>query len=117
MPRPTADGMRASDIDIARENLAGGLLDLQASGDLGPETTSGGGRSARGTATGPCGTSSRAPRTLLDDRHLIDRRIRRLNDLGFDVDELLVEHDPEAYRLRVRPVLVRRDITPGSYGE
>ncbi|HKX70822.1 MAG TPA: DUF4032 domain-containing protein, partial [Acidimicrobiales bacterium] len=33
-------------------------------------------------------------------------RIRRLNELGFDVGELLVEHDPEGARLRVRPVVV-----------
>src|SRR5918996_3615888 len=101
------DGLRATDIEIARENVAGGLFDLQASGDLAPdvdvldlvdqleqryavlwhELT---------------GTEELA----VDDRHLIDRRIRRLNRLGFDVGELLVEHDPEGDRLRVRPVLV-----------
>src|ERR671918_1333888 len=101
------DGLRATDIEIARENVAGGLFDLQASGDLAPdvdlldlvdqleqryavlwhELT---------------GTEELA----VDDRHLIDRRIRRLNGLGFDVGELLVEHDPEGDRLRVRPVLV-----------
>ena len=29
----------------------------------------------------------------LRDRHLIDGRLRRLNDLGFDVGELIVEHE------------------------
>jgi Domain of unknown function (DUF4032) len=101
------DGMRASDIDIARENIAGGLLDLQASGDLGAEIDvldvadqlENRYHALWDELTG-------AEELSLDDRHLIDRRLRRLNELGFDVDELLVEHDPEGYRLRVRPVLV-----------
>jgi hypothetical protein len=101
------DGMRANDIDIARENIAGGLLDLQASGDLGAEIDvldvadqfEDRYHALWDELTG-------AEELSLDDRHLIDRRIRRLNGLGFDVDELLVEHDPEGYRLRVRPVLV-----------
>jgi hypothetical protein len=101
------DGMRASDIDIARENVAGGLLDLQASGDLGPEIDvvevadqlEDRYRALWDELTG-------TEELSLDDRHLIDRRIRRLNELGFDVDELLVEHDPDGSRLRVRPVLV-----------
>jgi hypothetical protein len=101
------DGMRANDIDIARENIAGGLFDLQASGDLGAEIDvvdvadqlEDRYRALWDELTGTDELS-------LDDRHRIDRRIRRLNELGFDVDELLVEHDPEGYRLRVRPVLV-----------
>jgi hypothetical protein len=101
------DGMRSNDIDIARENIAGGLLDLQASGDLGTEIDvvdvadqlEDRYRALWDELTG-------TEELSLDDRHLIDRRIRRLNEVGFDVDELLVEHDPEGYRLRVRPVLV-----------
>jgi hypothetical protein len=101
------DGMRANDIDIARENIAGGLFDLQASGDVGAEIDVLGVADQledryRALWDELTGTEELS----LDDRHLIDRRIRRLNELGFDVDELLVEHDPEGYRLRVRPVLV-----------
>jgi hypothetical protein len=101
------DGMRANDIDIARENIAGGLFDLQANGDLGAEIDvldvadqlENRYQALWDELTG-------TEELSLDDRHLIDRRIRRLNELGFDVDELLVEHDAEGYRLRVRPVLV-----------
>ena len=102
-----SDGMRASDVDIARENVAGGLLDLQASGDLGPEidvVEVADQLEDRYQALWDELTGTEE--LSLDDRHLIDRRIRRLNELGFDVDELLVEHDPEGSRLRVRPVLV-----------
>jgi hypothetical protein len=102
-----SDGMRASDIEIARENVAGGLLDLQASGDLGPQidvVEIADQLEDRYRALWDELTA--AEELSLDDRHLIDRRIRRLNELGFDVDELLVEHDPEGSRLRVRPVVV-----------
>jgi hypothetical protein len=40
------------------------------------------------------------------ERHLIDRRLRRLNELGFDVAELVVEQDASRSWLRVRPALV-----------
>ena len=40
------------------------------------------------------------------ERHLIDQRIRRINEMGFDVDELVVERDPLGDRLRVIPALV-----------
>jgi hypothetical protein len=101
------DGMRANDIEIARENVAGGLLDLQASGDLAPDVdvfelanlVEERYRALWDELTG-------AEELSLDDRHLIDRRIRQLNELGFDVGELLVEHDAAGSRLRVQPALV-----------
>jgi hypothetical protein len=42
----------------------------------------------------------------IGERHLIEGRIRRLNELGFDVDELIVEQEAGADRLRVTPALV-----------
>ena len=42
----------------------------------------------------------------MGERHLIEGRIRRLNDLGFDVGELIVEQEAGADRLRVTPALV-----------
>jgi hypothetical protein len=101
------DGMRASDIDIARENVVGGLLDLQAAGDLGPEIdVVGVADQLEERYVALWDELTGTEELALDDRHLIDRRIRRLNDLGFDVDELVVEHDPDGLRLRVRPALV-----------
>src|SRR5690606_9887351 len=47
-----------------------------------------------------------AERVSADDRHAIERRIRRLHDLGFDVGELHIEHDPDDTTLQVRPALV-----------
>jgi hypothetical protein len=40
------------------------------------------------------------------DRHAIDRRLRRLNELGFDVEELQIEEDSNGEQLRVRTAVV-----------
>ena len=101
------DGLRSADVEMARENVLGGLLDLQASGRLSEEVDvvdfadSLHDRYTRLweelTGTSEIGTA---------DRHLIEQRLRRLNELGFDAGELLVEHDPAGDRLRVTPTLV-----------
>jgi hypothetical protein len=104
---PLPDGLREADIDIARENIAGGLLDLQARGRLAPdidvfalvELLEERYWLLWNELTGTEESSA-------DDQHLIERRIRRLNELGFDVGELIVEHDTGESRLRVRPALV-----------
>jgi len=42
----------------------------------------------------------------MGERHLIEGRIRRLNELGFDVAELIVEREAGEDRMRVTPTLV-----------
>lgn len=105
-----SDGLRHSDVELARENVAGGLLDLHAEGRLEIEAD----------VAGLADALEERYRLLWDEltgthevdageRHLIDRRIRRLNELGFDVGELVVERDSSgggAARLRVTPVLL-----------
>jgi hypothetical protein len=102
-----ADGMRQSDVDLARENVAGGLLDLAAEELLSPEVD----------VFALADLLEERYRLLWDeltgslevsggDRHMIDRRIRRLNELGFDVGELSIERDAAVDRLRVTPTLV-----------
>lgn len=86
-------GQRAYDLDLARVNISGELLDLEASGALHPAvdpTEIGAGICARyeslwreltRTSVYPAGKY-----------HYIERRIRQLNDLGFDVAEMQIEH-------------------------
>ena len=80
------DGQRRLDLDIAYENVAGGLLDLQAAGrlvaDVDPFTV------AENIETryealwhGVTGTEEFAP----DETWRVEQRVRRLHDLGFDV--------------------------------
>ncbi|MEX2294397.1 MAG: DUF4032 domain-containing protein [Acidimicrobiales bacterium] len=106
-PAPLGDGLRAHDIEIAVENVAGGLLDLQAGGllrnDLDPLEL------VTDLQTRYDALWSELTRTdELDsgDRHRIEDRIRRLNELGFDVEELAVEATAGGARLRIRPVVV-----------
>jgi hypothetical protein len=105
--RPLPVGMRQVDLDLARENFAGGLFDLEAEGSLSPDVDI---LSLAdlieerytllwGELTGTLEVDMR-------ERHLIDGRIRRLNELGFDVGELVVEREPGGDRLRVTPALV-----------
>ncbi len=101
------DGLREHELELARENFAGGLMDLSAEGKLSGEVD----------VVQLVNLLSERYRLLWDEltgvteidareRHLIDHRIRRLNELGFDVDELVVERDPAGDRLRVIPALV-----------
>ncbi|MDQ4068942.1 MAG: DUF4032 domain-containing protein, partial [Actinomycetota bacterium] len=105
--RPLPKGMRQADVDVARENVAGGLLDLEAQGRLSPdvdvmelvdllEERYG---LLWDELTGSLEVDAR-------DRHLIEGHIRRLNEMGFDVGELIVEHEAGGHRLRVTPALL-----------
>lgn len=101
--KPLSERMRSVDLDLAKENIAGGMMDLAAEGRL------------SGTVDLELLNQLSSRYTLLwneltgtqeidaADKHLIDRRIRRINELGFDVGELVVE---TGERLRVIPTLV-----------
>lgn len=100
-----SDAQRRYDIEIARENVFGGLLDLQAQGRVPAEID-------------PIQISEELERRYdelwdeltrveefpLDERWRIDQRLRHINDLGFDVDEMTISTD--GTELRVRPVLL-----------
>ena len=105
--RPLPSGMRAADVELARENVAGGLLDLEAAGRLSPDVD----------VLALADLLEERYRLLWDEltaslevdageRHLIEGRIRRLNELGFDVGELIVDRVAGEDRLRVTPTLV-----------
>ena len=105
--RPVPDGMRLADVEIARENVVGGLLDLQAEGRLPAEVDPvdfADLLEERYTELWDELTGTHE--VAADDRHVIEGRLRRLNDLGFDVGELVVEQTPDQPRLRITPALV-----------
>jgi hypothetical protein len=84
-----SDGQRQNDLDIAETNLAGELLDLQSSGLL-PEHVD-----PVDTAQSVLDRYTRlwaeltAPQTMGEDEWWrIEQRLRRLNDLGYDVAQL-----------------------------
>ncbi|MCF3964733.1 DUF4032 domain-containing protein [Streptomyces fuscigenes] len=100
-------GQREYDIELARMNIAGELMDLEASGALHPSID-----------PVPFGAAiveryeelwhelTRESVYPVDKRHYIDRRVRRLNDLGFDVAEMRIESSPEGDTVRFLPKVV-----------
>ncbi len=104
--RPTiSDRMRAYDIDIAVENIVGGLLELEASGRIGYEVDHVEiAETLRTRYEALWGELTRVEEFDLDDSWRIEQRVRRINDLGFDVEELSISRDGRT--LSVKPVLI-----------
>ena len=89
-----SDGQRGYDLEILVENVAFGLADLGR--DAGPRGCGRrrrrGGRDRPRTATTAMWDELHLePELSPDDRHAVRARIRRLNDLGFAVDEITLE--------------------------
>ena len=95
-----SDGQRSYDIEVATENIGGEILDLQAAGLLGEELDV----LAEVSELRP--RYERLWTELTDDvvvpageNYRINARLRRLNDLGFDVSELTINTEPDGLRL------------------
>ena len=102
-----SDGQRRYDIDLAVENVAGGLLDLQAAGHL-------------ALGIDPVGTAAAIEQRYLrlwdeltgsveitpDETFRVDERLERLHALGFDVAEVEVVTSEAGERLRIVPRVV-----------
>jgi hypothetical protein len=102
-----SDGQREHDLDIAQVNIAGELMDLEAGGFL-----------ADGADPIEISQSivdryrtlwrelTERERFELGDRWRVDERIRRLNELGFDVDELSISTDIDGCSIQIQPKVV-----------
>jgi len=102
-----SDGQRALDLQIATENVAGGLLDLQAGGQLAE------GIDPLETALAIEATYARLWQELTgvdefnaDETYRVDQRLRRLHDLGFEATELELLSTGQGDRLRLVPCVV-----------
>lgn len=106
-PPPLSDPLRAHDLEIATENVAGGLYDLQSAGllraDLDPVDLV---TDLTRRYEALWAELTRVDELEAGERHRIEDRIRRLNELGFDVEELAVEATAGGSHLRIRPVVV-----------
>jgi len=98
------NGQRSWDLELAAERICGELFDLQAGGLLPAEVD-------------PLGTSEELQRRYLrlweeltmeetlrveEQRYRIAERLRRLNELGFDADEVELISVEDGNRLRIR---------------
>ncbi|WP_078962859.1 DUF4032 domain-containing protein [Streptomyces sp. SCSIO 75703] len=102
-----SEGQRAYDLDLARVNISGELLDLEASGALHPSVD------PVGFGTEICVRYERLWEELTrtsvypaGKHHYMERRIRRLNDLGFDVAEMQIERAPHGDTVTFVPKVV-----------
>ena len=107
MPGSLSDGQRENDLEIARVNVAGELLDLQAGGRLDEDID-------------PLEISESillSYRSLWDEltgwesfdqseRWRIAQRVQRLNDLGFDIENLSISTDESGSNLTIQPKVV-----------
>ena len=100
-----SDGMRAHDVEIAMENVVGGLYELQARGrvrlGLDPVVVA---ETLRERYESLWSELTRVDEFPAHERWRIEQRVRRINELGFDVEELSISRDGD--QLRVKPVLV-----------
>lgn len=101
------DGQRSHDLEIARVNIAGELMDIQAGGKLDPSID-------------PVATSDRIMASyqklwhelndpeLLEQNELwkINKRVHRLNELGFDIGELSIKTDADGTKVKIQPKVV-----------
>ncbi len=102
-----SNGQRENDLEIARVNIAGELMDLEAGGrvddELDPISVSDGivaaYRSLWKELTGSESFSS-------DERWRISERVQRLNSLGFDIEELAIRTDENGTTVRIQPKVV-----------
>ncbi|MBB5831761.1 DUF4032 domain-containing protein [Brachybacterium aquaticum] len=100
-------GQRHYDLDLARTNIIGELMDLQAGEMIDPEADPvevGDELVARYEELWEALTSRE--RFSADERWRVSARIERLNALGFDVGELEITTDLDGTTLSIRPKVV-----------
>ncbi len=102
-----SNGQRENDLEIARINIAGELLDLQAGGrledDIDPVEISNGIVAQYRTLW----KELTAPEEFdQSERWRINSRVERLNNLGFDIEELAIKTDETGTQVRIQPKVV-----------
>lgn len=105
--RSLSDGQRDQDLEIGRINIAGELLDLQAGGklddDVDPVTVADRIVASYRELWTELTASESFPE---NERWRIARRVERLNDLGFDIEELSISRDESGAKVRIQPKVV-----------
>ncbi|AQW47815.1 DUF4032 domain-containing protein [Streptomyces violaceusniger] len=100
-------GQRDYDVEVARVNIAGELMDLEASGSLHPSVDPVlFGEAIAERYRDLWHELTRQSVYPLAQRHAIDQRVRRLNDLGFDVAEMQIERSPDGDTVTFVPKVV-----------
>src|SRR5690606_36831697 len=100
-------GQREDDLEIARVNIAGELLDLAAGGKLDEATDAVEVRAGIDAAYRTLWDELTGPESFsANERWRIAERVDRLNQLGFDVEELEIITDVDGTQVRIQPKVV-----------
>jgi Domain of unknown function (DUF4032)/Lipopolysaccharide kinase (Kdo/WaaP) family len=101
-------GQRAYDLDLARTNIAGELMDVVASEALDADMDEVIAIADRIVSRYHALWSELTEAESFErgDRWRVEARIRRLNDLGFDVGELAITTDIDGTSVRIEPKVV-----------
>jgi hypothetical protein len=101
-----SNGQRENDLEIARVNIAGELMDLLASGkaqDIDPNSVS-----QRIVDKYHELWKELTATEVFDEteRWRISKRVKKLNELGFDIEELSIVKDDEGHTVKIQPKVV-----------
>ncbi|MBB2975026.1 hypothetical protein FHX49_000567 [Microbacterium endophyticum] len=101
------EGQRMHDLDVARTNIAGEIMDLEAGGRLE------GGIDAVAIADGIMSSYHALWAALTDQETFaaneswrITERVQRLNELGFDIGEMSIETTNDGTKVSIQPKVV-----------
>ncbi len=107
-----SEGQRRYDLEIAQMNVIGELLDVDAEvglpADIDPDEV---GEQIVDRYASLWDELTREESFAADERYKVEERLRRLNELGFDVEEVRFDATPDGYRLRLDP----RVVEPGHH--
>ena len=107
MPGSLSDGQRENDLEIARVNVAGELFDLQAGGrldeDIDPVAVS---RSIVDSYRSLWNELTGWESFDQSERWRISQRVSRLNELGFDIENMSISTDSAGSSLMIQPKVV-----------
>jgi hypothetical protein len=102
-----SDGQRAYDVELAMTNIFGELLDLQSAGVLAEDADLHGVTDRLDQRYRALWNELVAPEEFTNtDIQRISSRVRRLNDLGFDVAEIDIVTDIGGDTVRIQPKVV-----------
>lgn len=105
--RALSDGQREHDLEIGRVNIAGELLDLQSGGRLDEDVDPIEVADRIVASYRELWTELTASESFPEsERWRIARRVERLNDLGFDIEELSISRDDGGAKVRIQPKVV-----------
>ena len=102
-----SNGQRENDLEIARVNIAGELMDLIASGHAAPGIDAVATSERIVAKYRELWTELTGAETFeAKDRWKINRRVARLNELGFDIEELAIKADSNGMTVKIQPKVV-----------